>query len=321
MTWNEVWAVVACATAIVCAPAVIAGNEGDCCVANGSPGCNDEECEDIICSSDPFCCSTEWDENCADEASQLCEQCNFGCPGLGTCYTPNGTPGCDNTECCSAVCAIDVSCCSISWDQACVDNALQVCGSCGDAGAGNCCEPNGSAGCADAECCESVCAVDGFCCNTTWDSLCADTAQDVCSACATGACCIDGGCTVMPDTLCFASSGTYQGDGVACGAFTCGIPVFGACCLANGSCMGGSTSDCIAQGGTFQGVFTVCADVDCGPCPGDADGDGDCDSDDLNELLGDFGCTSSACSGDLDGSGTVDSVDLNILLGNFGCGV
>ena len=26
-------------------------------------------------------------------------------------------------------------------------------------------------------------------------------------------------------------------------------------------------------------------------CQRDADGDGDCDSDDLNELLGDFGCT------------------------------
>ncbi len=51
--------------------------------------------------------------------------------------------------------------------------------------------------------------------------------------------------------------------------------------------------------------------------PGDFDGDGDVDSQDLNTLLADFGCTAD-CDADINDDGKVDSADLNILLANFG---
>jgi hypothetical protein len=34
----------------------------------GGPGCSDAVCESVICGFDPFCCDTEWDQQCADEA-------------------------------------------------------------------------------------------------------------------------------------------------------------------------------------------------------------------------------------------------------------
>ena len=43
---------------------------GDCLVANGSPGCEFIECCGVVCSSDPICCQSEWDANCAALASQ-----------------------------------------------------------------------------------------------------------------------------------------------------------------------------------------------------------------------------------------------------------
>ena len=38
-------------------------------------------------------------------------------------------------------------------------------------------------GCSDADCCESVCLLDAFCCATQWDSLCVQTAQETCLGC------------------------------------------------------------------------------------------------------------------------------------------
>ena len=42
---------------------------GNCCVANGTPGCTDPVCEQIICDVDPYCCDVLWDQICADAAS------------------------------------------------------------------------------------------------------------------------------------------------------------------------------------------------------------------------------------------------------------
>ncbi|KKK71438.1 hypothetical protein LCGC14_2913890, partial [marine sediment metagenome] len=43
---------------------------GDCCLANGSPGCDEEPCCASVCAIDPYCCETEWDELCAAESVQ-----------------------------------------------------------------------------------------------------------------------------------------------------------------------------------------------------------------------------------------------------------
>jgi hypothetical protein len=44
----------------------------DCCIANGTPGCDDPTCEAMVCGDDPFCCNVFWDSICAAEALSLC---------------------------------------------------------------------------------------------------------------------------------------------------------------------------------------------------------------------------------------------------------
>jgi hypothetical protein len=62
------------------APEVCGPGNGDCFVANGTPGCEDVECCEIVCTNDPFCCGAPdtggnpgfWDELCAEDAAFLC---------------------------------------------------------------------------------------------------------------------------------------------------------------------------------------------------------------------------------------------------------
>ena len=57
------------------------GEGGDCCAPNfGSIGCKDVECCEAICTADPFCCETEWDDICADQALTGCAVCLVDCP-------------------------------------------------------------------------------------------------------------------------------------------------------------------------------------------------------------------------------------------------
>jgi hypothetical protein len=42
--------------------------ESDCCIDNGTPGCDDPECQAIVCAQDPFCCDVAWDGLCASQA-------------------------------------------------------------------------------------------------------------------------------------------------------------------------------------------------------------------------------------------------------------
>lgn len=51
---------------------------------------------------------------------------------------------------------------------------------------------------------------------------------------------------------------------------------------------------------------------------GDVSADGVVNTDDLNMVLGNFGCAGTGdCTGDADGDGDSDSIDLNIILGNW----
>ena len=56
----------------------------------------------------------------------------------------------------------------------CVFEPIEGCGEggCGDPKAGSCYEANGTPACSDAACCEAVCEVDSFCCETEWDASC-----------------------------------------------------------------------------------------------------------------------------------------------------
>ena len=63
--------------------------------------------------------------------------------GAGVCSEANGTPGCDDIECCNAVCALDPSCCDVAWDSDCAGpNSVVQGASCTDVctGSGQSCE-------------------------------------------------------------------------------------------------------------------------------------------------------------------------------------
>jgi len=50
---------------------------------------------------------------------------HFACgPGNGDCFSANGTPGCEDGQCCRAVCACDPFCCSNNWDEFCAANGF-----------------------------------------------------------------------------------------------------------------------------------------------------------------------------------------------------
>ncbi len=62
------------------------GQDSNCCFGNPEPGCDDQECEDLICSIDVFCCALPpyedsgfWDETCVQEALLWCDICSGGC--------------------------------------------------------------------------------------------------------------------------------------------------------------------------------------------------------------------------------------------------
>jgi len=80
---------------------------GDCLFANGTPGCNDFPCCDLICGDpdnpgiDPFCCNNQWDALCGQLAAQVCFGGSTGCePGCGgakdNVECVSGTPQFDN---------------------------------------------------------------------------------------------------------------------------------------------------------------------------------------------------------------------------------
>lgn len=58
-----------CGAADLCGCGGVCGNplSGSCCTGHPAPGgCNDAACCESVCACDPFCCDTEWDDNCAN---------------------------------------------------------------------------------------------------------------------------------------------------------------------------------------------------------------------------------------------------------------
>ncbi len=248
---------------------------GDCCAANGTPGCDDPGCTNAICAADPFCCDTQWDNICANAATAdpACQGVGGSCPGGGgggDCCAANGTPGCDDPGCEAAICAVDPFCCNTEWDMVCANaaNVEPACngvgGSCpGGGGGGDCCAANGTPGCDDPGCEASICAVDPFCCNTEWDMVCANAANMDPNCEGVGGSCPAGG----GSGDCCAPNGTPGCDDPGCEASVCAADPF--CCdtlwdvaCANqaiadpncdgvgGSCPGGPAGDCCAANGS-----------------------------------------------------------------------
>ena len=154
----------------------------NCCEAHGGNGCDDQECQDLVCAGNALCCFDPpiggWIQSCADSALGLCTIC-----GASDCCITNPTPGCDDPSCESIVCAQDRTCCDTQWGINCLLLALANChacipgSTCGDPAAGDCCTANGTTGCDDDACCNAVCNADSSCCSGAWTQACADAAQ------------------------------------------------------------------------------------------------------------------------------------------------
>jgi len=114
-----------------------------------------------------------------DRISDICV------PSDHSCFVA-GFPGCDDVECCTAVCSVDPFCCVAAWDLFCVAQATVLCSGCGHRAAGPCDAPNGTPACDDLECCETVCGEDPFCCLVEWDALCASGASKLCNGVCLG---------------------------------------------------------------------------------------------------------------------------------------
>lgn len=146
--------------------------------------CPVDPCEGVDCNDgDPCTTDTCVDGECFNEKIPGCGEGPCGDPTAGSCFSANGTPGCDDVECCEPICAADPYCCDTAWDSICAGAANTNCGDGGGGGGGNCCVPNGSVGCEDSDCQNLICNADPYCCNTEWDQICADAAIQNCAVC------------------------------------------------------------------------------------------------------------------------------------------
>lgn len=198
-------------------------------------------------------------------------------------------------------------------------------------GTGSCYEVHVVRGCFNPECCGTVCGVDPFCCESTWDQLCVDEANDYCAqcgdtaatcyaahaghGCATPECCA---LVTATDSLC----GNYEWDETCAHlAMTlcagCGSPTAGDCravhagpgCAIESCC----TSVCAADVyccETEWDILCVNRARDICGLPGDLNGDGSVNATDLALLLVAWG----AAGGDINGDGTTDAFDMTALL-------
>ncbi|MFM7052292.1 MAG: hypothetical protein ACKOYN_09195 [Planctomycetota bacterium] len=158
-----------------------------CFEPHATPSCNNGAVCQAVCATPGFeyCCDTGWDQGCVDTAIALTDKC--GEPATGSCLVVHENPNCNDPVCCGIVCSIDPACCaqnSGGWDETCVNWANRFCFSCGNPRAGSCCHQNETPYCNDGPCCEAVCLVDSFCCETRWDTSCGELASALCAPCS-----------------------------------------------------------------------------------------------------------------------------------------
>ena len=336
-----------------------AGN-GDCCSANGSPGCQDFGVQSCVCAQDSFCCENQWDDICVEEVDSVgCGQCGGGsfcgdgacdndescgncpqdcgsCGGSGDCCLPNGTPGCDDGAISACVCAADSYCCETEWDDICVDeveseacgvcegdgpdcgngeceagedceNCPDDCGPCG--GTGSCCEVQDTEGCDDPTIQACVCDQDSFCCEIEWDEICVNEVTSLqCGQCDGGPACGDGECQGGENCeVCPADCGECSGAGDCCEPLEtpgCGDAGVQACvCALDEYCCETKWDDICADEveGEGCGSCAPCA-ADCaGKACGDDGCGGTCGSCPQGESCQNGECVGGACQPDCAG--------------------
>ena len=182
------------------------------------------------------------------------------CPGVcggadtGSCFVANGSPFCDDADCCNTVCAVDPFCCDTEWDGICADEAITMClglEPCVGVAPGcpaEVCGENSQGPLANCFCFEVAGLGDTYCID---DFFCSNPGCDADLNCPPGMVCITNSCCGEP--ICAPGSNTCGG-GVACDSpFVCGNPVVecepgcvcftrfgggGVCAISSGTCVG-----------------------------------------------------------------------------------
>lgn len=151
--------------------------QGDCCeVTPDIPGCSSPPIESCVCVNAPQCCTEQWSAECAALVEQLgCSVCGPACKADGDCKDPARpacVPGVEKCAACS-----DDSDCKAPNKPSCNPGVFQCVRAC--------CAVTAAPGCAVDDTIEAcVCAKDSFCCETSWDSLCAaEVVKFGCGAC------------------------------------------------------------------------------------------------------------------------------------------
>jgi hypothetical protein len=246
------------------APSCGDAGTGDCCIANGTPFCEDAECCTLICAADAFCCDQQWDQVCADAAAVGCTSCGG-----------SGPPA--NDECENAI-ALNVGVTPFSTVLA--TGTTVACTKFGNPNINN---DIWYVYTADGE---------GLCTIATCNDASFDTKIAIFEGSCTGpivGCNDDGtGCANFTSTATFsATCGTVYY--VSVGAYTAGV--------------------------TGSGNLTVTQEGKCSSnCPSDLNGDGVTNALDLAALLGAWG----GAGADINGDGTTNALDLAALLGGWG---
>ena len=178
---------------------------------------------------------------CQSTCVPECDESNScqddGCFGLCPCADPGAV--CFAGECCVAECEG-----KICGDDGCGGSCGECAGICDDGlvcmdGPG--CVTSNTPTCAGCPCEACVCAMDAWCCNNSWDSLCVSECVDECGGCADLSNCGDGSCDAAVGETCSSCAedctcpngevcGTLN-NGTACLPDMCamGVPEIGCC--------------------------------------------------------------------------------------------
>jgi hypothetical protein len=106
------------------------------CAAGAYLDSSCDPCAALLCSKDPYCCSSEWDGTCVGEVTSICQQSCTAAPppdaGPSACTHSICSVGvalvisCD--PCATQLCAQDPYCCGATWDGTCVNEVTSICG-------------------------------------------------------------------------------------------------------------------------------------------------------------------------------------------------
>lgn len=117
---------------------------------------------------------------------------------------------------------------------------------CGNPETGSCFQPHFNPACDDACCCQTVCAIDPFCCDVSWDAICAGEAADVCGATPpAGSCCVPSGAPGCDNPACeevvcdidpFCCASSWDASCAMTAAANCGTLCGGGCPMSDHSC-------------------------------------------------------------------------------------